>query len=644
MAQDARTRWSPSVPPQLRAQWLRPLATFQRVTGGLVSLGLGWDLDWERDQWQVATAAGSRHLSVRILPAEVQIGPQWVPGTDSGCASCAELRSRIAVNHPLAGALAHRCGPGGPARPLLPELLAVALTFLARQPLASGELYAVGVRSARRHRVPRSFACPVCAPAPTVLLWPEPPDAAVVPTRPLRSHPADPDNPARAADTGRRLSGPTLRSRLVDPRFGPVLQVMRERRTPFAMSMAVAPDSVAMGYGRAGTFGEAEPVAVLEAYERMAGFPHDTPLVADRSFQEVAEYAVDPAKLGRYTPRQLAHPHCRVMPSTAQTPMDWVWGHDIDTGLPRLVPAEVGFYQYDYLYRRDRHAGRRGAAGLRRYFFFESSSGCALGSNATEAALHSLLELAERDAFLLSWHRGTPLPVIAISSIQDLTSRRLLQLISARGFQTHLLVATQDVDVPVVWALAVNRRQPYPACFSSAGSGIDPASAVRGALWEVAQLVTDQVPVSRAEIEPMLDDPWLVGTMEDHYRRYTLPELLDRVTAVVGSRQVALDEAFPGWPRDLLRQAGGDLLGALRYVRARFADAGLDQIVLVDQSTREHRDLGLAVVKAVVPGILPMCFGQANQRLVGLPRLDAALAAGKPAAERSAPYEPHPFP
>ena len=147
-------------------------------------------------------------------------------------------------------------------------------------------------------------------------------------------------------------------SACVDDRFGPVRAILRESRTPFAMSMAVVPDAPAMGHGRARTFAETEPVAVLEAYERLGGFPYDIPVLTDRAYTDVAEHAVDPATLGRYTDEQLAHPTSRVTPHTADTPMDWVWGHDLDDGRALLVPADHAFYQYEYAFRRDRRAAR----------------------------------------------------------------------------------------------------------------------------------------------------------------------------------------------------------------------------------------------------------------------------------------------
>ncbi|MFF1491518.1 TOMM precursor leader peptide-binding protein [Streptomyces sp. NPDC058304] len=608
------------------------------LPAGSVAVHPQWDLGRERATHEWARDAQEPYLSVRLVGNEAYVGPLWMPGTDSGCPGCAETRARIAVDHPLTDRLDEPCRAARPPLPFLAEAVDAALGSLTANPLAPGELLAVSAGGVSRHRVPRTFNCPVCAEPAAA------PDPAARPPRLRLDDPAaSPDDPVRGTGGDELLAPGALRRRLVDPRYGPVLQIMRDIDAPYAMSNAVLPESPAHGYGRALTFGRAESVAVLEAYERMGSFPHHRQVLTSLAYRDIADHALDPASLGTYTDEQLAHPLSRVIPSTADTPMDWVWGHDLDTGEPVLVPAEVGFYRYEYLHRHDRHGARRDhSAERRRSHFPDSSSGCALGSGLTEAALHSLLELAERDAFLLSWHRAEPLPAIDPASLRDPISRRLLDTIDIHGYDAHLLVATQDIDIPLVWALAVNRTGGHPASWSAAGSGADPESAVRAALWELTQMVTR--PPGNPEVgAPMVADPWQVDLLEDHVDLYNRPETLPRVTAVLGGPRVALHEAFPDWPDRLVRAAGGTVRGALDFVRARFADAGLDRIVLVDQSTRDHTDLGVAVAKAVVPGILPMCFGHSQQRLAGLPRLTAALR-GTAQEHRQAPYDPHPFP
>ncbi|MFE3740223.1 TOMM precursor leader peptide-binding protein [Streptomyces sp. NPDC059134] len=624
----------PALPPAAYDDWLPALAPSALATGATVSVNLGWDLAWEGSR---LAGAERPHLSVRVYDDEVMVGPLWAPDTPSGCAACAEVRERTVLGHPLVGDLTRPTRvPAAPA-PLLPELLRTALAHLADRPLAPGEAYSVTVHGTRRHRIARSFHCPVCGPSPEELVSTGPPAP-----RTLRSRPAVPGDATRTA-ASRLVEPGFLRERLVDERFGPVRAILRESHAPFAMSMAVVADAPAMGHGRARTFAETEPVAVLEAYERLAGYPYDIPLVTGRSYRDVAGHAVDPDSLGRYTAEQLAHPTSRATPFTPDTPMDWAWGHDLADGSPLLVPADHAFYQYEYAFRRDRRAAVTAGAAHRRHHFFDCSSGCAVGANHEEAALHSLFELAERDAFLTSWYRAGPLPHIPVHTLTDPTSRAMVELIRARGFEVHLLVATRDIALPVVWVIAVNEKNPFPATFSSAGSGADPEAAIRGALREVAQLVTNPVDWTRKEAERLAEDPWRVEELEDHVRFSSIPETRERALAGLGGPAVRLDEAFPDWPGRLERAADGDVRGTLRYVASLFADAGLERIVVVDQTSREHADAGLAVARAVVPGIVPMCFGHAQQRLDGVERLQAALR-GTEQEHRTVPYDPHPFP
>jgi ribosomal protein S12 methylthiotransferase accessory factor len=638
---DPDTRaYGPATADPRDASWLEALEPLFAAATGTVAVNRGWDLAWETGHLRRSAAAGREHLSARLYADEVIVGPRWVPGTDSGCAGCAEVRERAVREHPLLADLAVPTALPSPGQPLLPEIVAAAAANLAEHPLRPGELCAIGTGAVRRHRVPRSFFCPLCAerrqPGPD--RRPEP--------LALRSRPAADTDPTRAADGVRLVARHALRDRLVDDRYGPVQAVLRESGAPFAMTMAVLPDAPAWGHGRGLTFGETEPVAIIEGYERLGGFPFEAPVLMDLAYEDIAEIALDPVLLGTHTEQQLNHRTSRVLPFDHSTRMDWTWGHDLGTGEPRLVPAEAGFYQYEYRHKLDRRAAR--AARRRdprenKKHFYDSSSGCAAGSCLEEAALHSLLELAERDAFLLSWHKQVPLPEIEHASITDPESRAMIDLIHARDFDIHILVATQDIDLPIVWTLAVNRSGVLPAAFCSGGSGANPASAIRGALREVAQLVTDPVDPDTSDIEPFLADPWNLEELVHHPRLYMHPDTLPRMTTVLGGPRVGVGDAFPDWPDRLRRAAGGDVRGALDHVRGLFAAAGLDTVILVDQTTREHADAGISIAKAVVPGILPVTFGHAQQRLQGLRRLADALA-GTPQADREIPYDPHPFP
>ncbi|MFF7632971.1 TOMM precursor leader peptide-binding protein [Kitasatospora sp. NPDC008050] len=612
----------------------------------LVAVAAGYDARWERQALAVAREQGSPLLSVRATSAEVLIGPLWIPDGTSACAGCAQIRDadREADGHahsPTPPPARPPASTPRPATPIHAPALGQLLTELLRHSrplLAPGELLALAADGVlRRHRVAPSHRCAVCAGGPGLRVGRplEPPPPRPLLPRPTRAPLPDRGEPPFGLDPDR------MRAALADPRYGPVLGTQRIRPVAMAMTETRLLGATFAGFGRGSTYRQAEAVGCLEAYERSGGYPHVAPLVRDATARQLGERAIDLAGLGHHTARQLASPLSSLRPVDDDTPMDWVWGHPLDGGAPLLVPAELGFYQYSYpaLSEAPEHAGRK-------RYFHESSSGCALGGSYEEATLHSLLELAERDAFLLAWHRRRPLPRIDPGEITDRECLLLIRQIEDQGHQVHLLVATVDLAIPVVWVLALREDGRMPVSFSAAGSGADPVAAARAGLWELSQMVGAGVDWDVEASRPITADPWLVAEMPDHHKRYAYPELLPRIQEMLGGPVVGPAEAFPGWPDVFTSAARGDVTRALRFVAELFRQAGLDRIVVVDQSTPEHTAAGLSVVKAVVPGILPMCFGQAQQRLAGIPRLAAAItdAQGTPPRDEDFPFDPHPFP
>ncbi|MBO0915415.1 TOMM precursor leader peptide-binding protein, partial [Streptomyces laculatispora] len=147
----------PSLAPAAHGDWLPALGRLAAATGATVSANTGWDLDWERDRVVRAGADPHRtpHLSVRIHEDEVMIGPLWAPGTDAGCAACAEVRERTVLDHPLVGDLTRPAAtPAAPAA-VLPGLLGIAVDHLAARPLAPGDAVAAGAVDGHRVRLAR---------------------------------------------------------------------------------------------------------------------------------------------------------------------------------------------------------------------------------------------------------------------------------------------------------------------------------------------------------------------------------------------------------------------------------------------------------------------------------------------------------
>ncbi|WP_030086224.1 MULTISPECIES: TOMM precursor leader peptide-binding protein [Streptomyces griseus group] len=386
--------------------------------------------------------------------------------------------------------------------------------------------------------------------------------------------------------------------------------------------------------GQANRYATSRTLAHLEGLERYAGTHRrrgTTPVVD--SYANLSGQALNPADCGFYTPETYATDPL-VSPFDPDRAIPWVWAHSLRDDAPVLVPARLAHY----------------SAGVDAdNFVFECSNGCATGGSPEEAILFGLLELVERDAFLLAWYGRARLTAIDLASATTPAVRSMLDRAALHGYDVHAFDTRMDLAVPVVTALAVRRDGGNGTLSFSAAAGFDPAETVEAALSEVLTYIPHlpyQVAERRAELEAMEGDFTKVLHLKDHAQLYGLPSMVRHAAEYLEPAAVLpLDETFADWQP--LRPRTGDLLDDLRLLRDRLTGAGYD-VIAVDQTTPEQHRMGLHTVSTIVPGLLPLDFGWSRQRALTMPRLRTALrAAGRradelPEAEIKA--VPHPFP
>ncbi|MEV7000791.1 TOMM precursor leader peptide-binding protein [Streptomyces sp. NPDC093982] len=387
--------------------------------------------------------------------------------------------------------------------------------------------------------------------------------------------------------------------------------------------------------GQANGFSASRNLAYLEGLERYAGTHRrrGTRLLT-ASYNSLGENALDPAGCGFYAPETYRDDPL-VDPFDPDRPIPWVWGYSLRDERPLLVPARLVHY----------------SAGLAAdNFVFECSNGCAIGSCLEEAVLGGLLELIERDAFLLAWYGGIRLTEIDLATITDATVRAMIDRAALQGYDVHAFDNRIDLAVPVVTGLAV-RRDGGPGIHSfGAGASLDPAAALEGALSEVLTYIPHLpglVRERRTELEAMAADFTKVLHLKDHAQLYGLPQTATHVTPYHEPTAVRpMAEVYASWEAGG-RPRTGDLLDDVALCRDELARAGLD-VVVVDQTTPEQERIGLRTVCVLAPGLLPIDFGWSRQRALRMPRLrTAARRAGlreTDLAEGDIRRVPHPFP
>ncbi|WP_232792286.1 TOMM precursor leader peptide-binding protein [Actinacidiphila yeochonensis] len=380
-------------------------------------------------------------------------------------------------------------------------------------------------------------------------------------------------------------------------------------------------------------------VGLLEGLERAAGMrPRGRRTRVTASYEDLVargEAALDPRDCGLYDDAfHRAVPEVR--PFDPARPIPWVWGWSLRDRRPLLVPEVTAYY----------HA----PGGVAGRFVQESSNGRASGGSLTEAVYFGLMEVVERDAFLLAWYGRAPLVEVDGSASADPRTRAMIDRLAMYGYRARFFDTRLTLPVPVVTAVAERVDGGMGRLCFGAGAGLDPEAALAAGLCEIA---TDAVNLrsrtlrEEARLRSMEADFRRVEVLHDHPLLYGLPEMArhaDFLLAPGGPRRPAVTPA--ALARDTIAPCG-DLREDVEQVVAAVAREGFD-VIAVDQTMPEQRRLGFHTAAVIVPGLVPIDFGWSRQRAPRMPRMRTALRDAGLVAVPLAPVDlnpaPHPFP
>ena len=367
-------------------------------------------------------------------------------------------------------------------------------------------------------------------------------------------------------------------------------------------------------HGAASNLADARALAIVEAVERYNGLL--PPLGATyAALEELPGPALDPVALPLFSERQYARPGFRFRPFRSDEPLWWSRGFNLTQGHEQFVPSSAVYYGYD-----DHLLG-------------ECSSGVAAHSSRGHALLNAVLELVERDAFMIHWlHRLAP-PRLDLHGVDHPRLQRMLTSVQEVGYELHILDLTTDLEIPVVLALATRDDQKRPALLVGAGAALTAAVAAERALSEVFSAMLGQSP--DWSLRPAMT-PAEVHRLADHSRAYEHPAWLPRAEFLWSSQRLSL--------RPSVLEAG-NLKQQLQALIARLQSCG-HEVIGVDMTAPEVRRHHLRVVRAIVPGLQPLGLEEGG-RFGGARLYQAPLRMGYGSQLRSEahlnPY-PHCFP
>lgn len=404
-----------------------------------------------------------------------------------------------------------------------------------------------------------------------------------------------------------------LESELVSSRVGVIKGVHRllkdalEPELPFLAGVVLSnfnyqdkPDANSLTCsGKGMTLDEMNMSALGEAVERYCGGQYNERKIFKAQYQQLTN-AVNPKELVLYSSEQYASGILPYAEFRDDMVMQWVTGYSLIDNKLRTVPA-IAVYLNFIPHRKEE------------YLFAPTSNGLAAGSNLNHAILNGLLEVIERDAFLITWLCKLPMPQIDLTSIENKKILDLVRKYDRRSIKIHVNALILDTEIPAFLASAIDFSGKGPAATVGLSAHTNPEIGILKAIEEIGQIrphITREMrkPNFSEKLKKLMDFK-NVKTIQDHESLYTTPKM-------VGAFDFLLkNEKFIDLSK-LHRGPNGDINEQLTWCLKQIEKLDMDTIA-IDLTTTDIASLGLSVVRIVIPKLQPMHFGYNERRLGG---------------------------
>ena len=368
----------------------------------------------------------------------------------------------------------------------------------------------------------------------------------------------------------------------------------------------------------------ARAAAIGEAVERYSASFADPGQVVVATARELGRRAVEPARFALFSERQYGTPGFPYVRFDRDTRLAWIEGRALPGGEPAWLPVQLVHLV---------------SPGDEPPICRATSSGLACHGSAAEATLSALLELLERDAFMLTWKARLSWPLLDWSGDEQLVEweRRFLR---PTGLRAHAVDMSAVWDVPCCAAIVRSSVPGSAPLGVGAAAGLTAGRALTKALDEATRVRTWAKALRgfdpSGESTP---SPGTIRDFDDHIRFYADPRNAGRVAFLDASlARLHVDRIRP------LRGATAE--EGIEAICRRLARR-LTSAYAVDVTSPDIRDAGLTVMRVVAPELCALDVEHAAQLLGGTRLYEEPARLGfraRTLTEAELNPDPHPFP
>lgn len=385
------------------------------------------------------------------------------------------------------------------------------------------------------------------------------------------------------------------------------------------------------GYGSGSTLDESISKAVGEHLERYFLAQYKYSALQKASFKELSSSrhnALSPLAFNGFLDWQKKRfPSLRV---DENTPLSWVEGNTLSGNKKILLPAQAIFWNFSF----------RGAQ-KEQILLQPNTNGAAGGFTTEEAVLGGILEIIERDGFLIYWLNSIAPRQIDVSTIKDEEFQEKLAYLNRYNVSYYFLDTTTDTGIPsCICALTGATHGEYVVTLGGS-SGFAVEKIVKSALREALSIYAfndkelTQPPQLPDNYEPFTDSHIC---RDERIALWRSKEMYERFLFFVSGKMESVQDFMRGV--EVYQTPSEQLL----YVRQRFEQLGEGYDIYYHSVTHTVLErLGYNVVKVLIPRMMHMYLNE-DFATLDAPRLrEVPVKLGYKPCETLNPW-PHPFP
>ncbi|MDP3725709.1 MAG: YcaO-like family protein [bacterium] len=366
---------------------------------------------------------------------------------------------------------------------------------------------------------------------------------------------------------------------------------------------------------------------IAEAFERYSASKWDPRDIIRGSFNELrSRGAVDPRIFNFFTEKQRYGKEFFKFrfDDIHSRKMGWVRSKSL-SGASCLIPAELV-----YIFYQNEHPQEP-------CFWETTTNGVAAATSFEEAAYKAICEAIERDSFFVFWLNKIAPPQINLENISIPEVKEKIALFKKYNLNPLLLDITTDLEVPAVALFIIDHIGEVAVSFSAAADfNID--VAIKKVFYTTG--IRLQIPVSQAEKDTIKKKYSDIKNIEDRRVLWSRKEMLPQLDFFLqGEKKPFIKKVIPFF------QKNSSALNNLNFLKSVLKKKGY-ACYLADITSLETRHVGLKVVRAIMPALVPLYFDE-EKKYLGVQRI---YTAPVDMGYYSAPREkndlndtPHPF-